>query len=445
MKNTKKSVAVVGAGTLGLVTAYYLIKEGYKVTVFERNPRIGGMAEGFNLASGKRADKFYHYFCKGDKEVFKLIKELNKTEKLHFEKIRTSLTYSRKATKEIKTVEFNDLIDLLAIKDLSATAKIRFMLHMAYLRFFTPLKHDRVTAVKNYPALEGNEAFIFFFKYLLQKKFYKYTNSISALFLDYRIKRVLQCKSLFKGTEYGFYEGGSSSLLDDLYKTLVENGVEFNLYSDVKKIRTVNRKNRVKVLFKNTITGSSQEQFFDDCAVTVPAPYLNSILDDLHANEKRLFSHINNVGCVCVVIELEKPFSPYFWNNTKITGGISGIIDFSSIKTLDGNVIYIPQYMPHLQGLWDLPNKSFTEYVLKKISKFIEPDNRIISTHCFRYEYAQPVFDKRFFRKIRTMKTSLDGVYWADTSFSYPNDRCMNECIKIARRLTDTIISHDNS
>jgi len=35
-------VAVAGAGPSGLVTAYYLAKEGIRVVVFERQLRVGG-------------------------------------------------------------------------------------------------------------------------------------------------------------------------------------------------------------------------------------------------------------------------------------------------------------------------------------------------------------------------------------------------------------------
>jgi thiazole biosynthesis enzyme len=42
MEAMEVDVAVVGAGPAGLVTAYYLAKEGTKVTVFERQLRVGG-------------------------------------------------------------------------------------------------------------------------------------------------------------------------------------------------------------------------------------------------------------------------------------------------------------------------------------------------------------------------------------------------------------------
>jgi NADPH-dependent glutamate synthase beta subunit-like oxidoreductase/Pyruvate/2-oxoacid:ferredoxin oxidoreductase delta subunit len=37
------TVAIVGSGPAGLTCAYYLAREGYQVTVFERNPVLGGM------------------------------------------------------------------------------------------------------------------------------------------------------------------------------------------------------------------------------------------------------------------------------------------------------------------------------------------------------------------------------------------------------------------
>jgi NADPH-dependent glutamate synthase beta subunit-like oxidoreductase len=53
-KESKKSVAIVGAGPGGLSAAYYLRKAGHRVTVFERYPEAGGMLRyaipGYRLA-----------------------------------------------------------------------------------------------------------------------------------------------------------------------------------------------------------------------------------------------------------------------------------------------------------------------------------------------------------------------------------------------------------
>lgn len=43
LHNYGKSIAVIGSGPAGLSCAYYLAADGYKVTVFEKQPRVGGM------------------------------------------------------------------------------------------------------------------------------------------------------------------------------------------------------------------------------------------------------------------------------------------------------------------------------------------------------------------------------------------------------------------
>lgn len=48
----KDQVVVIGAGIMGLTTAYYLSKSGYSVTVLEASDRVGGMAQTFTLIAG---------------------------------------------------------------------------------------------------------------------------------------------------------------------------------------------------------------------------------------------------------------------------------------------------------------------------------------------------------------------------------------------------------
>ena len=49
-------VAVVGAGAMGLATAYYAIKAGHTVEVFEAAPEPGGMAAHLILTGSQLSD-----------------------------------------------------------------------------------------------------------------------------------------------------------------------------------------------------------------------------------------------------------------------------------------------------------------------------------------------------------------------------------------------------
>ena len=125
MRYTRYHVAVIGAGAMGLAAAYLLNKEGFQVTVYEKNESAGGQSQSVTLKNGNKADMFYHYFCKSDKAVFNLLEELNLKHKLHFERVRTGILHQR----EMNDVIFEDLngvLDTLALKDVSATAKFRF-------------------------------------------------------------------------------------------------------------------------------------------------------------------------------------------------------------------------------------------------------------------------------------------------------------------------------
>jgi phytoene desaturase len=86
--NKNKHVVVIGAGFAGLAAASVLAKEGYKVTVIEKNDQPGGRArvwqkDGFTFDMGPSwywmPDVFEHYFALFDKTVsnFYNLKRLN--------------------------------------------------------------------------------------------------------------------------------------------------------------------------------------------------------------------------------------------------------------------------------------------------------------------------------------------------------------------------------
>ena len=86
MGNNNKSIAIIGAGLAGLSCAYDLAKEGYSVTIFERDDQIGGLAGSFSLGNGTTVEKFYHHLFASDNAILDFVKEMGLGEKIKVNK-----------------------------------------------------------------------------------------------------------------------------------------------------------------------------------------------------------------------------------------------------------------------------------------------------------------------------------------------------------------------
>jgi len=75
---------------------------------------------------------------------------------------------------------------------------------------------------------------------------------------------------------------------------------------------------------------------------------------------------------------------------------------------------------------------------LKKINPDIN-DVDFLNHHVAKLKYSQPICEPGFLEKLPAVKTSIQNLQIADTSYYYPEDRGFSESIKIGRDMARSI------
>lgn len=430
MKQLAKKVAVIGAGPMGLMAGYEMLKKGYDVTIFERDDRIGGMSASFDL-DGAKIERYYHFICATDYTLFDLLKELNIQDRLVWRDTRMGFYF------EGKLYPWGDPISLLRFPKLSFMEKLRYGFHVLYSK---KIKNwhglDKKNAVHWLKKWLGKKTYQVLWHKLFELKFFEFQNELSAAWIASRIQRVAKSrKSIFK-EQMGYLKGGSDILLSTMEKAIDILGGKIVLNADVQQV--VAESEKVKGV---NVNGSFEA--FDSVISTIPMPYVPRMVPALPEKVKEDIGSIKNVGVACVIMKLKESYSDYFWMNVNHEGiDVPGLIEYSKLNPEAGNILYVPYYMPQTHPKYKYTDEQFMSEVcdyLKSINPKFSSD-WIISSKISRYGFAQTVCSPDFFAKLPPMKTAISGFYMADTAFYYPEDRSISESFRIGKELA--VLAH---
>jgi protoporphyrinogen oxidase len=424
-----QKIAVLGAGPMGLAIAFQLVKDGYKPVVFEADDRVGGMTAAFDF-SGLMIERYYHFHCISDHAFLKMLDELELSDQMRWVETKMGYWYRNKLQ------PWGNPIALLKFGGLSLFAKFRYGLH-AFLCTkrddWKPLDKQEATGwIKRWV---GAEAYEVLWRRLFDYKFYEHTDNLSAAWIWSRIRRIGRSRyNLFK-EKLGYLEGGSHTLLQALKKEIESSGGKIFLSSPVSKV-VIESQNIIGV----EVDGKLQN--FDKVISTVPLPYIPSLIPDLPKEILEKFKAQKNIAVVCVIVKLKKPLSENFWLNINDDEmDIPGIIEYTNLRPLDQHVVYVPFYMPGEHPKFKEDNSVFINKVriyMKKINSHLKNDD-FIDIRASRYRYAQPICDPGYLDKLPPVALPIKGLWIADTSYYYPEDRGISESIDFGRKLARAV------
>jgi len=422
----KQRIAVLGAGPMGLAVAYQLARDGHEPIVFEADDRVGGMSAAFDF-DGLPIERYYHFHCTSDQAFLDVLGELGLGDKLHWVETRMGYWYQGRLQ------PWGNPIALLRFKGLGPVAKLRYGIHVflsTKRNDWRPLDHLEATGwIKRWV---GAEAYEVLWRRLFDYKFYDHAGNLSAAWIWSRIRRIGRSRYDLFREKLGYLEGGSDTLLKALRKDIESRGGEIRLKSPVSRV--VIEEGRVR----GVEVGGGILEPFDKVVSTVPLPYVPRLIPDLPPQIMAKFRALNNIAVVCVIAKLRRPVTENFWLNTNDPEmDIPGLVEYSNLRPLDDHIVYVPFYMPGEHPKFLEADQVFIDKVrryLKKINPALTDDD-FLAMRASRYRHAQPICAPGHLEQLPPVALPVHGLWVADTSYYYPEDRGISESIGFGREM----------
>ena len=423
-------IAVLGAGPMGLAVAYQLTRDGHHPVVFEADDRVGGMTASFDFG-GLQIERYYHFHCTSDSDFLTVLDELGLASKMRWTETRMGYWFGKRLQ------AWGNPVALLRFKGLGLVAKFRYGLH-AFLctrrNDWMPL--DDVEASGWIRRWVGAEAYEVLWRKLFDYKFYDYAGNLSAAWIWSRIRRIGRSRYSLMREKLGYLEGGSSTLLDGLHALHLAVFDHDPLHGRGQM--------HLPAMTQDVCVQAGGERLpFDKVVSTVPLPFIPRLAPDLPEPILAKFRALNNIAVVCVIAKLRRPVSANFWVNTNDPDmDIPGIVEYSNLRPMEAHIVYVPFYMPGEHPKYAEPDAVFIDKVrryLMQINPALAADD-FIDIHASRYRHAQPICEPGFLARLPPRKLPVEGLWVADTSHYYPEDRGISESIGFGRALAREVV-----
>jgi len=420
-------IIIIGGGISGLTVAWELTRRGREVMLLERRDVLGGLARSVPL-NGKPLEAYYHFICGGDHHLVELVKELGLTDKLHWRPGRTSYFVNG------RMYPFTTPLDLLRFSPLSLTGRLRFGLHALRCRRMTDWQRlEHLSAEQWLLDSVGREAYEVVWRPLLEVKFGRHYDRISAPWIWHRIHRYSQSRgNPLRPQPLGYLEGGSHTLLTALQERIaLQDGV---IHTGVEALSLNCSGQRVEGV-------ETSEGYYDADRVVaaVPLPELVKLLPG-DSDYGKMLSQIRFTSVACVRLAMRHSLTDSFWVNVNAANiAFNGFIEYSNLNPWreygGGNVLYVPFYFDSSDEREQWPDSRFIEASIEGL-RLVEPgfaQRWVEEAMLSRDRYGQAICPPGFGERVPAVCTPTEGLYALDSTQLYPADRNLSGMIRLAR------------
>ena len=438
-------VGIIGGGVAGLAAAYHLTKEGHFAEVFEVAPFLGGQASTFDVFGG-RLERGYHHLFVSDTEIAGLIQELGLGGKLAWLESTVGFYHGGKIW------DFASPMDLLRFKPLPFLDRIRVGFWTFILQKTKSYsKFEGVTARDWLSKRMGRRGYEVIWEPLLRGKFGEFYDKIGMTWIWNKVTlRVASRKGAGQVEHLGYPMGSFGEVIEVLADRIAQQGGVIHTSASVTQI--VEADGSATAMEVQLEGGETERREYDAIIATTPSYVFTRLAPAMPPEYQSKLENVDYLSAVLMVIVMDRPFTNKYWMNIADPNmPFVALIEHTNLidKELYGgkHILYISNYPSRDNELYQMSGDELMDLFVPHLQK-INPDferSWVIEYHHHRVDGAQPIVGVNYGAGIPDHRAPVKGLYLANTTQIYPEDRGTNYSVRMGRQVARMVVDDDAS
>ncbi len=429
-------IGIVGGGIAGLTAGHRLALAGHRVTLFEAQPELGGQAGTFAIA-GTRLERFYHHLFHSDTAALDLIQEVGLGDRMVWNEDRAGYLYGG------HVYDLATPLDLLRFRPLPLLSRLILGLQTLWLQYRGDWRKLEQVTAREWVLKHGpRPIYDVVWGSLLQSKFGDYADQVSMAWLLTKIQVRREANRQF-GETLGYMLGSFQLLTDALGASIEGHGGQVCISSPVERVLIEDGRARGLLVRQGQ---ELREHRFDAVILTVSSPIVLRIAPDLPADLRALLADQVYQGAQVMVLELDRTLVPHYWLSVP-EPEIPFVValehtNFIPIEHYQGRrIVYVGSYLPSDHPRFGLSSEEllavYTPY-LQRLNPAFDPA-WVAQSWVFRDPHGQPIITPNYSQKIPPHRTPVEGLFLANTTQIYPEDRGINYSVMLGNAIATIV------
>jgi protoporphyrinogen oxidase len=433
-------VAVIGAGVCGLVAAHRIAAAGHAVDVYERWPGLGGQAATIDVGGGHLLERYYHHLFTTDRHIARLYEELGMPDELEWRPSSVAMfAHGRQWP-------FTTPMDLLRFGPMPPFDRVRMGLAVLGLQRFANDRapYERTTARAWIEKWMGGAAWREVWGPMLRGKFGARADQIAMVWIWNKLR--LRRGEDAREEHLGYPRRSWEPLFAALQKEIESRGGRVLIDRPAVRIAP-----DLEVTFgaPGSFRTGHDPRAFEPAGAERYDRVLATVPNDVFAQLTGLSEPpIEYFAALCLLLELDRQFTRYYWTNVADRDlpfvGLIEHTNFVDPARYDGRrFLYVANYLEHGHELLALDADALLERYapgLRKVNPAFDP-SWIRNTWLHREPAAQPIVTVGYRQRIPPIKTAIAGLYLANTTQVYPEDRGTNYAVRLGDQAAEAVLA----